>query len=191
MKKVVFLFPFLFYSFFIACATTIYVYVDEDGIRHFTNIKPVNKNYEVLIYGEEEKRVGKEQTLYDGLIWRLSSKEKIDPHLVKAIIKVESNFNPKAVSRKGAMGLMQLMPETIRLVNVKNPFDPEENIKGGISYLKRLFEVFEDNLELVLAAYNAGPSKVFEKGYIPSYKETEDYIKRVRAYYSIYKNRNN
>jgi len=110
----------------------------------------------------------------------------LDPALLKAIAKVESSFNPKAVSPKGALGLMQLMPTTAELVGVSNPFDPLESLKGGALYLKKLLEEFRD-LELALAAYNAGPEKVRLYKGIPPYSETQNYVRTVLYYYNLYK----
>lgn len=112
-----------------------------------------------------------------------SQRRSLDPDLVRAIIRVESAFDDRAVSRKGAMGLMQLMPETARELDVDDPFDPEHNIQGGTRYLRRLLDDFGENLTLALAAYNAGPTAVRRWGDIPPYRETRDYIRRVLTLY--------
>lgn len=107
-----------------------------------------------------------------------------DPGLIRAIIEVESGGDPNAVSPKGAQGLMQLMPETSRLLGVENPYDPRENILGGARYLRDMLDEF-GSLDMALAAYNAGPSAVREYGGIPPYQETESYVKLVKSYYLI------
>jgi len=120
-----------------------------------------------------------------------SSSHGVDPSLVKAVVMAESNFNPYAVSPKGAQGLMQLMPDTAKLMKVTDPFDPDDNIRGGTKYLKFLEETFQGNLELMLAAYNAGPSRVIEnKMNIPPIEETRTFIKKVKQFYNKLKYRN-
>jgi len=120
---------------------------------------------------------------YDHIINRASRRHGISFPLLKAIIKVESNFNPRAVSKKGAKGLMQLMPENIRILKIKDPFDPSENIMAGARYFKELLDRFNGKVQLTLAAYNAGPNRVDRYQRIPPYKETENYIQKVMAYY--------
>ena len=107
----------------------------------------------------------------------------VDPRLVQALMQAESAYNPRAVSRKGAIGLMQLMPGTARELGVSDPFDPEENIRGGVSYLRRMVDLFGGRLEHVLAAYNAGPGAVQRYGGIPPYAETRQYVQRVLGLY--------
>jgi hypothetical protein len=120
---------------------------------------------------------------YDAIIERHSSRRGIDPVLAKAVIQVESSYNPRCVSRKGARGLMQLMPETARRFGVKDIFDPEQNIAGGIAYLSVLMDMFSGNLTKVLAAYNAGENAVIRYGGIPPYNETENYVARALSVY--------
>ncbi len=119
---------------------------------------------------------------YSSQILAAAKEHKVDPAFIAAVIKVESNGHPHAVSRKGARGLMQLMPATARRLGVKRPFDPRDNIRGGVAYLAELAERFgETNADLILAAYNAGEHAVEEYGGVPPYRETLDYVKRVLA----------
>lgn len=124
---------------------------------------------------------------FHDIIIRASRRYNVDPALIKAIIKVESHFDPYAISYKGAKGLMQLMPVTLRAMGAKNPFDPEHNIDAGVRYLKKLLIIFDDNLELALAAYNAGITKVRLYGGVPPFKSTKNYIRKVLQYYNYYK----
>jgi soluble lytic murein transglycosylase-like protein len=168
----------------------IYTYVDNDGISHFTNILPHGKKFRVVISDRIKYVVSKvfNNSAYDGLIERHAQFHGIDPNLIKAVMKAESNFNPNAMSHKGAQGLMQLMPDTARLMKVDNPWDPDENIRGGTKYLKYLDETFGGNFDLVLAAYNAGPGRVKEHNMnIPPYEETRTYVQRVKSYYNSFK----
>jgi soluble lytic murein transglycosylase-like protein len=123
---------------------------------------------------------------YDHLINHYSSLYNIDPLLVKLIIQKESQFNPRAVSRSGAMGLMQLMPETARRLGVKKPFDPAQNIEGGIKFLRDLFDMFDGDLELTLAAYHAGPGIVKRLNKVPSIPETIAYVDYIISRYGGY-----
>jgi len=116
---------------------------------------------------------------FDAIINENAAAHGVSPHLVRAVIQQESAFNPRAVSNKGAMGLMQLMPATAAELGVGDPFDPSENIRGGVTYLKGLLRKFEHNIELALAAYNAGPNAVSRYGKIPPYRETRDYVSRI------------
>ena len=117
------------------------------------------------------------------LIQRLAQQYSVDPHLVRAIITVESNFDPHAVSRAGAQGLMQLMPDTAARYRVEDPFNPQANIEGGIRYLRDLLHLFPSDLRHVLAAYNAGEGAVQQYGGIPPYPETQRYVERVLTLY--------
>jgi soluble lytic murein transglycosylase-like protein len=169
--------------------------VDENGVIHFTNC-PRDPKFKLYIR-ESKEDVGndnhsssfsyiKDSNQYDSLISELSKKYQVDFALIKAMIRAESGFNPFAVSRKGAKGLMQLMPETALRMNVSNSFNPRENIEGGVRYFKYLLSLFNDDLRLSLAAYNAGENVVGELRSIPPYRETVDYVKRVLSYYQSY-----
>jgi soluble lytic murein transglycosylase-like protein len=119
----------------------------------------------------------------EALIDRYSRHSDLDPKLVRAVIHVESSFNPDALSRKGAMGLMQLMPGTASDLAVQDPYDPEQNVRAGTDYLRQMLDVFDGRLELALAAYNAGPEAVEQYGGIPPYPETRGYVEKVMRLY--------
>ncbi|MDB4433332.1 lytic transglycosylase domain-containing protein [bacterium] len=165
----------------------IYSFVDADGVAHFTDA-PIDPRYAPLYDRRPKSRRGRRIPArwdFDGLI-RLSAREhRLPPALVKAVIAAESNFEPTATSRRGAQGLMQLMPETARSLGVEDPFEPSENVRGGSRYLRRLMDRYGD-LQRTLAAYNAGPSVVDRHGGMPPYRETRDYVQRVLTYYRYY-----
>lgn len=119
----------------------------------------------------------------DAAIEQAAARHNVDPNLVRSVIKVESNFNPNAVSRKGAMGLMQLMPSTARSLHVTNPFDPEQNVDAGVRHLKHLLESYGGNVKLSLAAYNAGSGAVARSSGVPHYSETQNYVRRITELY--------
>lgn len=119
----------------------------------------------------------------DSAITAAAARHNVDPNLVRSVVKVESNFNPNAVSRKGAMGLMQLMPGTARSLNVTNPFDPEQNVDAGVRHLKKLLESFGGDIKLSLAAYNAGAGAVARSSGIPRFAETQNYVRRITNIY--------
>jgi soluble lytic murein transglycosylase-like protein len=119
----------------------------------------------------------------DSAIEQAAARHNVDPNLVRAVVKVESNFNPNAVSRKGAMGLMQLMPSTARQLKVKNPFDPEQNVDAGVRHLKQLLESYGGDVKLTLAAYNAGAGAVARSAGVPHYAETQNYVRRITNLY--------
>ena len=132
------------------------------------------------------KRKRQKRCLHE-IIVRIANRYNVDPALIKAIIRVESSFNPKAVSYKGAKGLMQLMPVTLKAMGVRDPFDPEFNIEAGVRYFKKLLIMFDNNIELALAAYNAGVTRVRLYKGIPPFRRTRRYVKKVLHYYRHYK----
>jgi soluble lytic murein transglycosylase-like protein len=170
----------------------IYRYVDPDGVVHFSNTQPDGK---YQLYLREAPKAPPALPLAGsspGDDWMANYAERyarahnLSPALVRAIIKAESNGQRKAVSRKGAMGVMQLMPFTSKRMNVSDPFDPIENIEGGVKYIKELLATFDGNLANTIAAYNAGPAAVKKYGGIPPYQETRQYVRRVMDLYRQY-----
>ncbi len=161
----------------------VYVYVDEAGTAHFTDA-PTKSYYRPLPAFGLPRGVNLVRGQYADLINHVALDEGVDPELVRAIIRAESNFDPHAVSRKGAQGLMQLMPATAGRYAVGNAFDPEANIRGGVRYLRSLHDMFPGRLSLALAAYNAGENVVLRHNGIPPYPETQQYVNRVLDYYT-------
>jgi hypothetical protein len=131
----------------------------------------------------------KKELLFHPIIIRTAICYQVDPALVKAIIMAESGYDPRAISKKGAKGLMQLMPETAKELNVEDIFNPKQNIDGGVRYFKKLVNQFNGDLKLALAAYNAGSKAVRQYKGVPPFKETQHYIKKVFEYYQLYKNK--
>ena len=164
----------------------LYSYVDKNGVRRFSNV-PTNPSYKPYQKEFSDPFEIYLPDRYDHLIHRASKLNGVSFPLLKAVIKAESNFNPKAVSRAGAMGLMQIMPANLKNFNINKPFDPWQNIRGGSRYLKEMLARFDGQVSLALAAYNAGPHKVDQYNDIPPYPETRNYIKRVMKYYRIIK----
>ncbi|MFA4915723.1 MAG: lytic transglycosylase domain-containing protein [Syntrophales bacterium] len=173
--------------------TDIYKYVDREGILHLTNVPTdVDARY-VLVLKEENVRSdsGPDAKLYDHLIIKAANKYNVDSALIKAIIKTESNFNPRAISPKGAQGLMQIMPATASYMEIQDSLHPENNIEGGVRYLRYLLNLFKGDLTLALAAYNAGEGAVARhNNSIPPYQETQIYIQRVLKHFKKYSNYN-
>lgn len=171
------------------CHADIYKYVDSNGTIHLTNVPTDPKIPYLLVMREKRVRIQLPGafTRYDDLITHTSAKYDLDSSLVKAIIKAESNFNHRAVSPAGARGLMQLMPATATSLQVTDSFHPANNIDGGVRYLRYLMRLFDGNLPLVLAAYNAGENAVLRYNHrIPPYPETQTYVKRVLHYFQEY-----
>jgi soluble lytic murein transglycosylase-like protein len=160
----------------------IYRYVDEDGIIHFSNV-PNHYRYRLYISdGNMDYQAYFDR--YDKIIRQAARKHGIDSSLIKAVIRAESDFDKHAVSSKGAQGLMQLMPETAKELEVGDSFDPKENIHAGVRYLKRQLKNFQNDVSLALAAYNAGENAVRRYGHrIPPYKETRTFVDRVLRYW--------
>jgi soluble lytic murein transglycosylase-like protein len=181
-------------------AADVYMHEDEDGVLHLTNVPVDSVVHRVL---EERPRLaveavpqpppvigtassGTSSVAYDDLIADGAERYGIDFSLVKAVIRAESAFDPFAVSKKGALGLMQLMPETARVRGVRNAFVPAENIDGGIRHLRLLLDRYEGNVVLAVAAYNAGAGRVDGAGGVPAIAETRDYVARVLRYRAEY-----
>jgi soluble lytic murein transglycosylase-like protein len=169
----------------------IYKYEDAEGVVHLTNVPTDHGVIYTLIMREKrvlfDKKIALDITRYDHLIAKASQKYNVEPALIKAVIKAESNFNHRAVSPKGARGLMQLMPATASSLQVQDSFHPENNIEGGVRYLRYLIKYFNGNLPLALAAYNAGENAVIRYGGIPPYRETQTYVQRVLSYVDTFK----
>jgi soluble lytic murein transglycosylase-like protein len=170
----------------------IYICKDSRGGVSFTNAPslPDCKIFEKKTRSGSPRNNGRkayDSGRYDEDITRVARRYNVDPHLIKAIIRTESDFNHRAVSRQGAQGLMQLMPETARELRVFNPFNPKENIDGGTRYFRRLLDTFGGDVKLSLAAYNAGPGQVKQANGIPPIPETIRYVKKVLHQYRVYK----
>jgi len=177
----------------------IFRYVDEDGTVHFTNVPPDSRYKLFVSSGKEPGAVtatfnnryrtypNAERKKYHAHIVAAARLFALEPALIHAVISAESGYNPLARSAKGAKGLMQLMPDTARRYGVDNPLDPQQNILGGAAYLRDLLKLFGNDLNLALAAYNAGEGTVKEYGKIPPYSETKQYVPKVLSYYKKYK----
>lgn len=171
-----------------SASENLYKFVDENGVLHLSNFVSDKRYRHIFPEKKALKKVdGRTKARIHKIIERASYLFAIDSALIKAVVKAESDFNPYAVSYSGAKGLMQLMPETAADLRVSNPFDPTQNIFGGVRHLKKLLKLFGGDLKLSLAAYNAGRSSVLKYGGIPPYKQTEEYVVKVMHYFNQYK----
>ena len=177
MKKAGITLLFLMLVLTLSSNAEIYLYVDQDGVIHPDRKRKAPPNRNIA------KRKHSYPHSYDPYIKTASTKHGVAFALIKAIIKTESDFNPRAISPKGALGLMQLMPENVKRLEIKDPFDPAENIMGGARHFKSLLDYFAGDLSLSLAAYNAGIKPVERCQCIPPFRETHDYVKKVLDYY--------
>lgn len=163
-----------------------YRYVDKNGNLNVTNV-PTDRRYKKLEFNYYYMGPMASREELEKVITWYADQYYLDPHLIRAVIKAESGFDPLAQSKKGARGLMQLMPKTAASLDVRDPFNPVENIKGGARYLRYLLDKFNGKLPLVLAAYNAGESHVRKYQKVPPFQETRHYVKKVLRYYKEYR----
>jgi soluble lytic murein transglycosylase-like protein len=170
----------------------IYRYEDKDGVIHFSNVSKRGKLY-ARDKGARKPAAAPSATSsktpsdYDEFIREAAALYQIPEALVRAVIRVESNFDPRAISRANAQGLMQLIPATAERMLVTDPFDARQNVLGGTRYLRVLANLFNGNLQLTIAAYNAGENAVIRYGGIPPYEETQAYVTRVLSFYNLYR----
>jgi len=164
----------------------VYMYLDEEGNPCFTNLIPPTSKYRVIIRERKRFSGARSTSRYDEHIQEASHKHGVSFPLLKAIIKAESDFDPQAVSEKGAKGLMQIMPSNFETLGIKDPFNPRENILGGALHIRRLLDRFKGRVRLALAAYNAGIDSVDRFNGIPPIPETEDYVSKVMEYYDLF-----
>jgi len=176
----------------ISASTTraeIYQYIDAKGTISLTNVPSDARYRRIDILRNRLHPMISEREL-EPMIRRFSRQHRLHPALIRAVIKAESNFDPMAVSRAGAIGLMQLMPQTAVQLDVQDPYDPEDNIGGGTKYLRQLLDRFRGNLPLALAAYNAGEHVVDRYRALPPIRETRQYVRKVLRYYRTFLTRN-
>ena len=185
---------FLMMLIVISAQADIYRYEDDEGIVHFTDA-PTDRRFKIFMRDlKKDKQLRTKLQFassvnpaeYDQIISSCASKYGVSPSLIKAVIHAESGYNPNAVSRRGASGLMQLMPGTARSLKVSNNFDPKDNVEGGVKYLRFLLDTFRGDVSLAVAAYNAGLNKVARYGGVPPYNETRTYVNRVLSYMQAY-----
>jgi soluble lytic murein transglycosylase-like protein len=178
----------------VAANAKIYTYMDAQGLRHYTDV-PDNKRYRLLVFSPQDRTASGDRydlqllakaSQYDSIIEHAAVSAAVEPNLLRAVIVVESGFNSHAVSRRGAVGLMQLMPATASRFGVSNPYDARQNVHGGARYLKFLIDRFGHDIRLALAAYNAGEDAVNRNGgQIPPFSETMAYVPRVLKIYKM------
>ncbi|HEX7125998.1 MAG TPA: transglycosylase SLT domain-containing protein [Thermodesulfobacteriota bacterium] len=177
-----------------ARAADIYRCIDADGVVHFSNAPTKDCFVRIIVVRPERSAPQPPPSAtqagvakYEPLIAEAAARHKVEPALIKAVIRAESNFDPRAISRKGAQGLMQLMPETASLYGLSDPFEPRANIEAGVRHLKRLLEKYDGDLRLALAAYNAGEQAVERYGRrIPPFPETQGYVRTVLRHHEAY-----
>ena len=172
----------------------IYTFTDANGVMHFTNVPSAPRYAEMtrVAYMPEPAvpRTRPDPNRFNLLVEKAAREHQVDQALLHAVITVESDYDPRVVSRRGAVGLMQLMPQTARRYGVQNLYDPAQNIQGGARYLRDLMGKFNNDLPLVLAAYNAGEEAIIQYGNrIPPYRETRSYVPRVLDFYRLYQRR--
>lgn len=173
----------------------IYKYTDEKGIVNYTNVKPASNQYNLKVigcYGGCRRKVDWHNVTLNIDSFRdsttaLALEYSVDEALLRALIHAESAFNPRATSPKGAQGLMQLMPATQSDLGVANAYVAEENLRGGTEYLMQMLDLFEQNTDYALAAYNAGPNAVRQYNGIPPYEETQEYVRRIKILHARYR----
>ncbi|HIQ88388.1 TPA: lytic transglycosylase domain-containing protein [Candidatus Galligastranaerophilus faecipullorum] len=162
---------------------------NKSAAKEFKNIldEKLNENTKTAENNIEKTTFKNSRENIENLIEKYAAKNNLDPDFIKAVVKQESGFNPDAKSKCGAMGLMQLMPQTAKGLGVVDAFDPEQNIEGGVKYLKSMLNRFNNDPKLALAAYNAGPGAVQKYGDIPPYRETQNYVKNIMSSYEALK----
>jgi soluble lytic murein transglycosylase-like protein len=194
MLRLAFFITMLLAASSVAANAKIYTYLDAQGLRHYTDV-PDNKRYRLLVLSPQDRTASGDRydwqllakaSQYDSIIEHAAVSAAVEPNLLRAVIVVESGFNSHAVSKRGAVGLMQLMPATASRFGVSNPYDARQNVHGGARYLKFLIDRFGHDIRLALAAYNAGEDAVNRNGgQIPPFSETMAYVPRVLKIYKM------